>query len=153
MPAWLFLGALFVLCGVLGVLQYLWIGEVDRALRDRLRGSLQTSLNRASLDFNAEIAAPVRAMVPLTSTPDADALERSVLANLPQTRLFERIAVVVPRGGAALSLRILDREKRAFDSVDWPEGWKGLEARLISHLNPGQPPMSPESEGLLFETP
>ena len=153
MPAWLFLGALFVLCGVLGVLQYLWIGEVDRALRDRLRGSLQTSLNRASLDFNAEISAPVKAMVPFTSTPDPDALERSVLANLPQTRLFDRIAVVVPRGGAALSLRMLDLEKRAFDSAGWPEGWKGLETRLISHLTPGQPPMSPESEGLLFETP
>jgi len=37
--SWLFVAGLFVLCGVLGVLQYGWIGEVSVAARDRLRGA------------------------------------------------------------------------------------------------------------------
>ena len=49
--SWLFVAGLFVLCGVLGVLQYRWIGEVSVAARDRLRGSLQANLNRLSLGF------------------------------------------------------------------------------------------------------
>ena len=44
------------------MLQYGWIGEVSEAARDRLRGSLQASLNRLSLDFSAEIATAVRAV-------------------------------------------------------------------------------------------
>ena len=59
--SWLFVGSLLVLCGVLGVLQYRWIGEVSIASRERLRGSLESSLNRLSQDFNSEIAAASRA--------------------------------------------------------------------------------------------
>ena len=43
MLSWLFVGALFILCGVLGGLQYRWIGEVSVAARERLRGSLQAN--------------------------------------------------------------------------------------------------------------
>ena len=50
--SWLIVAGLFVLCGVLGVLQYRWIGEVAVAARDRLRGSLQASLFRLSSDFD-----------------------------------------------------------------------------------------------------
>jgi len=51
---WLVVGGPFVLCGVLGVLQYRWTGEVSLAERERLRG-IQASLSRFSRDFNSEI--------------------------------------------------------------------------------------------------
>lgn len=38
----------FVLCGVPGVLQYRWTGEVSLAERERLRGILQANQARAS---------------------------------------------------------------------------------------------------------
>src|SRR6476660_4924591 len=62
--SWLLVAGLFVLCGVLGVLQYRWIGEVSIAARDRLRGSLQASLNGISNDFSSEIANACRALLP-----------------------------------------------------------------------------------------
>src|ERR1035438_9081415 len=78
--SWLVVAGLFMLCGVLGALQYRWIGEVSVAARDRLRGSLQASLNRLSLDFNTEIATACRALLPADSGPGSAAAEAEVLA-------------------------------------------------------------------------
>src|ERR1035437_3770046 len=66
--SWLFVGTLLVLCGVLGVLQYRWIGEVSLAARARLHGNLQASLDRLSRDFNSEIATACRALLPANSS-------------------------------------------------------------------------------------
>jgi signal transduction histidine kinase len=82
--SWLFVAGLFVLCGVLGVLQYRWIGEVSVAARDRLRGSLQASLNRLSLDFNSEIAAACRALLPAVPGSNQPAAETEVAARYAQ---------------------------------------------------------------------
>jgi hypothetical protein len=46
--SWVTAGALRVLCGILAVLQYRWIGEVSLAQEDRLRYSLQPSPKRPS---------------------------------------------------------------------------------------------------------
>src|ERR1022692_2573853 len=78
--SWLFVSALLVLCGVLGVLQYRWIGEVSVAARERLRGSLEASLNRFSREFNSEVATATRELVPTNSTPDAQAVESTLPA-------------------------------------------------------------------------
>jgi signal transduction histidine kinase len=152
--SWLFLGALFVLCGVLGVLQYRWIGEVSVAARERMHGSLQASLNRVSQDFNSEISSATRALMPAGSPADPEAVERGVLANLDHSlRPFQRIAIAVPRNGA-LVLRQLDFDKRVFMTADWPEAWKSMQARLTARLNTGQPPMmSNEGDSLIFESP
>jgi hypothetical protein len=69
-----------VLCGVLGVLQYGWIGQVSAAARDRLRGSLQASLNRISVDFGVEIAAAARALLPADIASDSATVEAEVAA-------------------------------------------------------------------------
>jgi signal transduction histidine kinase len=147
------LGALFVLCGVLGVLQYRWIGEVSIAARERMRGSLQASLNRVSQDFNTEISTAARSMLPVGSPADADAVERGVLVNFDHlTRAFRRVAIAVPRDGV-LALRMLDSDKRAFAPADWPEEWQSMEARLTARLTPGQPMMPLAGDALVVETP
>jgi signal transduction histidine kinase len=152
--AWLFLGALFVLCGVLGILQYRWIGEVNTALRERLRGTLQASLSRASQDFNTEINTAARALIPSEAPTDAAGVERAVLGSLDRNlRAFQRIAVAEPANGD-LVLRMLDTQTRAFTTEAWPSGWDRMHARLRARLTPGGPPMMASGdEGLLYESP
>ena len=101
--SWLFVAGLFVLCGVLGVLQYGWIGEVSVAARDRLRGSLQASLNRISLDFSTEIATAARALMPVDADSDIAAVEAGIASRYAQWKntarhrqIFRHIAIVDP---------------------------------------------------------
>jgi len=164
MLSWLSVSALFVLCGVLGVLQYRWIGEVSVAARERLRGSLQASLNRFSRDFNAELATASFALVPANPMPDAHAAEVDLLARYAQwnktTRhrlIFSRIAIVEPQEGGML-LRSLDGNIGTFHAADWPETWSALKERLDARIgqDPGRRNQSDavsENDGLVFEVP
>src|SRR5450432_2114818 len=127
--SWLFVAGLFVLCGVLGVLQYRWIGEVSVAARDRLRGSLQASLSGISLDFNTEIATACRALLPADSGPESTATETEVAAHYEQWkktarhgRMFRHIAIAEPRN-KTLVLRNLDLDKAIFETAEWPPDW------------------------------
>ena len=59
--SWLFVCALFVLCGILGLLQYRWITAASVTTREKgLRESLQHGLTRLSQDFDSEIATIMR---------------------------------------------------------------------------------------------
>jgi signal transduction histidine kinase len=163
--SWLFVAGLFVLCGVLGVLQYGWIGEVSAAARDRLRGSLQASLNRISFDFGVEIAAAVRALLPADTASDNAAVESEVAARYAQWKttarhrqMFRHIAIAEPRN-KTLVLRSLDLEKAAFETSAWPPDWAPVKARLETMLSaearPGHgfPGPPPETQGMLFDLP
>jgi signal transduction histidine kinase len=153
LSAWLFLGALFVLCVVLGVLQYRWIGEVDTALRERLRGSLQASLDRAAFDFNSEVSNAIRALLPTAPVDTTAELERAFVAKLGSpSRAVHRVAIAEPRDGD-LVLRMFDPATRSFSTVDWPGDWKSMHERVLTHLTPGRPPTLPDNMGLLFESP
>ena len=147
--SWLFVGALLVLCGVLGVLQYRWIGEVSLAARDRLRGSLQASLDRLSADFNSEIAEACRALVPANSTPDPHAAETEFAARFEQWKrtarngqLFRAFAIAQPQ------LRRLNLQTGVFETTEWPAQWNAIRER---RLGPPGPP--PEDDGPAFELP
>jgi len=163
--SWLFVIALFVLCGVLGVLQYRWIGEVSVAAQERLRGSLQASLNRLSHEFNSEITASCRALLPATPPGETRTAEMEVAARYVQWRkagrqvmMFRRIALAVPENHA-LTLRVLDPAKAVFTEADWPAEWKGVRERLEFRLSPepwrnrtpAGPP--PEDDGAVLELP
>src|ERR1039458_1603839 len=147
--SWLFVGALLVLCGVLGVLQYRWIGEVSLAARDRLRGSLQASLDRLSADFNSEIAEACRALVPANSTPDPHAAATEFAARFEQRKrtarngqLFRAFAIAQPQ------LRRLNLQTGVFETTEWPAEWNAIRER---RLGPPGPP--PEDDGPAFELP
>ena len=49
--SWLLVGALGVLCAVLGFVQYRWIEEVSQAHRDRMRNEINGRLQRLRQDF------------------------------------------------------------------------------------------------------
>jgi signal transduction histidine kinase len=163
--SWLFVGGLFVLCGVLGVLQYGWIDEVSVAARDRLRGSLQASLNRISFDFGNEIAAAARALIPADGASDAASVEAEMASRYAQWKttarhrqIFRHVAIVDPRS-KDLVLRSLNLDKDVFETVEWPSDWAALETHLEAMLSaearPGRgfPGPPPDSQGMLFDLP
>ena len=141
--SWLFVGTLLVLCGVLGVLQYRWIGEVSLAARARLHGNLQASLDRLSRDFNSEIATACRALLPANSS------EAEYAARYEQWKrtarhgqIFRAIAIAGPQ------LRRLNLETGAFETTGWPAEWNAIRER---RRGPPGPP--PEDDGPAFELP
>lgn len=163
--SWLFVGGLFVLCGVLGVLQYRWIGEVSVAARDRLRGSLQMSLIRISQDFNNEIATACRAIQPEGPAASAAATEKAIGERYAQwkkagrrVQIFRNIAISELRNKTVV-LRVLDPDKGTFETAEWPSDWTSLRTRMEIMLAPegrerrvfSGPPM--EDQGTLFVQP
>ncbi len=162
MKSWLFMGTLFLLCGVLGVLQYQWIGEFSMAAGDRLRAALEVNLTRVSQDFNSEIGNAFREIAPMGAENAEEAraaLERKFEAtrkNGQGARVFRRIGLVTPKNGQA-ALEILDKTTGKLQPAEWPETWSGMRERLSSRVGPPFPPMEgggrPELEGLLMETP
>jgi signal transduction histidine kinase len=154
-------GALFLLCGVLALLQYRWIGEVTQAARERLRSDLHANLNRFSRDFNAEISAACRSVLPESATPNVEQLEQDMAARYQQTRssgratqLFRRIAIASPRDGTA-ALSSLDPERGVFEKAEWPAGWQSIRGRIESRIamEGGGPFASQRDGGLLLEFP
>ncbi len=164
--SWLFVVTLLVLCGTLGVLQYRWIGEVSRAERERLRGSLNASLYRLSQDFNGEITLAATTLSSANSPAETRVPEQEYANRYLQWKsttrheqLFRRIALAIPQGGTFV-LRSLDLDTGTFHNSEWPAGWTRLRdrmnARLTADARRGQPPPPPfgdAEDGLLIEFP
>jgi signal transduction histidine kinase len=162
--SWLFVAGLFVLCGVLGVLQYRWIGEVSVAARERLRSSLQANLNRLSSDFSTELAAACRALLPEGSAVDGKADEAEVAERYAQwkktsrhSQMFRHIAIAEPHN-QTLVLRNLDLDQAVFQTVEWPSDWVPVKTHL-ENMMPSQSrqrrgfPEPQEDQGTVFDLP
>ncbi len=147
MLSWLFVGALVVLCGVLGVLQYRWIGEVTEAARDRLRAGLQANLGLLSGEFNSEMNARIRELLPTDRDESGPHLERQIAARYERTKSaaqgavpFRRVAIAEPDGeqfGGSVVLRILNAERGGFETAAWPANWMALKHRMEARISPG----------------
>ena len=163
--SWLIVGGLFVLCGVLGVLQYRWIGEVSLAAKERLRGSLQASLIRLSADFSQTVAVATRALLPVAAPHTAAEAESELTArylqwkqSAPRHRMFRRIALAEP-SDAGLVLRTLDIETGQIADGSWPAEWMPVKERMEGRMGggprqrrvPPQPP--PDDQGMVFDLP
>ena len=140
--SWMFVGALFVLCGVLGVLQYRWIGEASRADRDRLRNTLQATLQRLSREFNTEITDACVALVPQSPMNAGESGEAEYAARYREWKkttrhgpIFRRIALAAPHE-EKLTLRALDLNSGVFSDAQWPEEWSGIRERMEARLSP-----------------
>jgi signal transduction histidine kinase len=134
--SWLFLCLLFALCGVLGLLQYRWIGEVSVAARDRLRGSLQASLMRLSQDFNSEIVSACSALSPANAAADVPALERQLGSQFSQWQpnarhagLLSRVALAIPHE-ETVELMFLNLQTGVLEHGEWPPAWSDLRQRI-----------------------
>ncbi|MDR3698196.1 MAG: HAMP domain-containing sensor histidine kinase [Candidatus Sulfopaludibacter sp.] len=165
---WIYVCPLFILCGILGFLQYRLIGEVRDAARDRMRGSLRASLIRVSQEVDSETAGAIAAIAPQGSQPDAAAVEQQTRARYEQWKqssrhgqMFRRVALVFPQG-TVLQLRSIEPADAVVNGV-WPASLlplrHRLENNLNSHLRPGEggtPPdmnMRRDQEGYTIEVP
>src|ERR1700676_3635333 len=75
--AWASVRLLALLCGVLAVLQYRWIGEISDAARTRLRDQLQSRLSAVSRSFNEEIASACDSLRPINQQLEQLGRERA----------------------------------------------------------------------------
>jgi signal transduction histidine kinase len=158
MKSWLYMAALFVLCGVLGVLQYQWVGEFSVGVGERARTALTTNLARLSQDFNSEILTAMLAVVPL-GVEDAESAKAGLVRRFgeaKETRVFRRLGLAIPEGDKA-ALLLIDRATGRLDPADWPEAWESIRERIEYRLaSPGAgPPGSGPgaSDDLVFEAP
>jgi signal transduction histidine kinase len=162
MLAWIFVGVLFVLCGVLAVLQYRWIGEVSVAARDRMRASLQAGLIRVSRDFQSEINAACRAIAPENPQPDPAAFAAQVSERYAawkssgQTAQLFRTVGAVTREGDRLVLWLAGADGR-FQPAPWPEHWKAtrqfLEGAILREGAGRRGGGPPPGQSTTFEVP
>lgn len=140
--SWLFVGAILALCAVLGVLQYRWIDEASRAERERLRGSLQASLNRLSIGFNTDLTSACAALMSRSVPPDQALAEEDVAAHYqrwresaPHEQLFSTVALATEAAaGGGIRLRILDPQSGAFHDAAWPASWQAYKTRLEERI-------------------
>jgi signal transduction histidine kinase len=153
---WIYVCPLFILCGILGFLQYRLIGEVRDAARDRMRGSLRASLFRVSQEVDADIAGAVSAIAAQGTQTDAASAELQTRARYEQWKqssrhgqMFRRVALAIPQG-AVLQLRSIDPPDAVVNGV-WPGSLLPLRHRLENNLSQhnwpplaGNPPPLPD---------
>jgi signal transduction histidine kinase len=151
---WIVIGVPFVLCGVLAVLQYRWVGEVSNAERDRLRGSLQASLNRLAAEFNSELTAAARALMPSGPEIDLQTAQSDVAGRYDQWKragrpaIFRQIGIGSFENGTTTFYK-LDLQNVVFEKAEWPQAWVSLKQRMEAGPGPFRRP----EDGLVFELP
>ncbi len=130
---WLEIGAMVALCGILGALQYRWIGEVSVAERERLQASLQSGLTRLSQDFNEEISLLCRAIM---RGDDSAYLVR--LKNWQESGrhigMLRGAFVARPVNGDMQLLR-LQTDTESEDQIAWPPEWDGMRRQMLARVS------------------
>ena len=153
---WASIGLLAILCGVLAVLQYRWIGEIAGAERTRLRDALQAHLNNLSRALNDELTAAANALVPGMNAVDEQGREAAFSTQYLRSRdnherFFRRIGIAVPNADEDVQLLLLDFNTARYVPAAWPAEWNGMRDRLLRHGH-GGPPMT-VAGSTLFELP
>lgn len=141
---WSLMLALLAFCGLLGALQYRWIGKVSDAARERMRSDLQNNLRQLSRDFNSQISNAVERLMPAGPAENMKAAEADVSGRYREWKaegragFFRAIALAIPHDGR-LELRLLDAQTAEFRNADWPMEWANVHRRLESRLTPHPP--------------
>jgi signal transduction histidine kinase len=155
---WLALGSLAVICCVLAILQYRWIGEISRAEEERLKGGLQAALQRLSQDFNSAIEAACAALQPSNGEVDEKGRDEAYAARFDRWRnvsrhvdLFRAVGIAVPNGDD-LELHLLNVRSGRYVPAEWPSHWNDMRQQLLMRLRRAGPPPQPD-HSTLFEVP
>jgi signal transduction histidine kinase len=140
---------LLVLLGVLGTLQYRWLGEVSNAERERLRATLRTRATDFSRDFDREIT---HAYMAFRADPElftgnaaavlADAYARAQ-ADSAIGGIIKSVYFLEYEAGGVATLKLLDPMSRTLAPAEWPtefDGWRRRATAPASGL-PGLPPL------------
>jgi signal transduction histidine kinase len=149
--SWAGVSLLVLLCCVLAILQYRWIGEVAQAERQRLQEDLQSRLNLLRRGFDDQVSSRLNELIPLRSAIDRKGREQAYLelyrrAQEPKNTLALRIGLAIPEDGS-LRLEMPDLTAERFVDSGWPAEWSAVRDQLAARL--GHQPFRP----LLASTP
>ncbi len=150
--AWASVGILAILCGVLAVLQYRWIGEITAAERTQLHQQLQARLGVLSRAFNDQISAACAALEPTRQQIEQNGPEKAyadqyLLFRDSHEPLFRRIGLLPDVN--ALDLLLLDPNTGKFAPAEWPADWAPLRERLLARRQREPPAPMPESVNVI----
>jgi signal transduction histidine kinase len=155
--SWASIALLGLLCAILAILQYRWIGEIAGAERGRLRDELQSRLFAVRTSFNDELSKSASALIPVAAQAAAEGREAAYAGQYlrwreTHDRIFRRIALAVP-AGESVELLSLDLDSARYSPSGWPAEWSMLRDSLTARLR-GEP-RHPSDAGspLLFEIP
>jgi signal transduction histidine kinase len=122
--SWFFLGVLVALVGVLGVLQYRWIGEISQMEKKKLEDYLQSSLNEVGRDFNWELSNALRPLLPTEAEVSQLGRNEAYLRRYAQwknssanSKLFARIRLGWEQDGQP-AFQTLNLENGSMESAD-----------------------------------
>ncbi|PYU76227.1 MAG: hypothetical protein DMG49_01810 [Acidobacteria bacterium] len=140
--SWTCVTILVILCTVLALLQYRWIGEIADAEHGRLREDLQSRLRLLRRNFNDQISTACISFVPSRTQMENSGRDQAYLAqyrHAPESghQVVRRIALAVPKNGD-LILLFPDSDNRQFLPARWPAEWREMKERLAARLK-GQP--------------
>jgi len=160
LPAWKSCAGiclLVVLCGVLAVLQYNWIGEVADAERIRLKDDLQNRLFQVRRSFDDQISAACARFVPSDAEVERLGRQQAYLEQYHkaiggQETLIRRAALAVPTD-SDVDLLIFQPEQDRFLQAPWPPEWSVMHTRLCNRLRGGPMPSGQSATTTLLEFP
>ncbi len=136
------IGVLLALLGVLGTLQYQWLGQVSEAERGRLRGSARRHADEFAADFDRQLARAwaylrVDAEMLGVSGGEAYAARFEAWQRSPEhTEIVKTVYVVERHDEDRPALRRFEPESRRFVPAAWPAAWSGLRERAQRLFHP-----------------
>lgn len=148
--AWIFLAGLVGLCGLLGVLQYRWLGEISTAEQTRMRTTLEAAAGRFGLDFDREITrllmtfAGWSAASPAATTPLLAERLASWRADAPWPGLLADVVIWERDTAGTLGFWRLDEATAALVPLDWPDGRQLAPDLVALTVPPGRRSRSPQ---------
>lgn len=140
LQSWASVGFLAVLCLILAILQYRWLGEVSVAERGRLKEGLNSALSRISSDFNNEMATIGSALRPSNAEIATEGREQAYAARYtqwmetyPTPNFIKNVALAVP-AGKSVELKVLHTDTLSFVPSRWPEEWEPMQRVLSARV-------------------
>ncbi len=136
--AWASVTLLAVLCAVLALLQYRWIGEITEAEGGRLHADLHSRLTTLSGSFNEEISKSADALFPAADQLEKLGREPAYSAQYlhwkdSHERVFQHFALAIPEA-TGLRLLNLNLDTAQFSPIEWPADWTPMRERLMQRL-------------------
>jgi len=137
--SWAGVSLLVLLCCVLAILQYRWIGEVANAERQRLQEDLQSRLNLLRRGFDDQVSSRLSELIPSRSAIETKGWEQACLeqyrrAQESKNPLASRIGLAIPDGDS-LRLAIPDSAAERFRDSAWPSQWVAVRDQLLARIH------------------
>jgi signal transduction histidine kinase len=134
-------GALVLLMGLLGALQYIWLGQISRAERERMKASVAAQATTFALDFDREVTLAYL-LFQLDPSESGDDLPARLSARYDRWQSSARHPRLVKdyyvaRVDRDVRLQRFDPATRRVGDAEWPEALRGLATHLsAAHQEP-----------------